>query len=171
MTGASRCSQRPPLDASRRAASNAARRMNDDADGRASRSAAASSSAHSASENLTPRCFRTSPGFAGFGLLAMPDAYQQAHMWANSVAQVITIGVRSVTAEGDRMAKKIRFVQVAVADVLDGAGGKTGRSHLVALDKQGRAWERFSDMPAGQWEQIEPPGDASGGSKERGRKR
>lgn len=63
--------------------------------------------------------------------------------------------------------KKITFVQVAVRSArVDGAP----RSHLTAVDTDGRIWERFSDMPSGEWGQVEPPIDPGQASKRRVRK-
>lgn len=54
-------------------------------------------------------------------------------------------------------AKKLRFVQIALAERCVCHPGDLQRSHALAVDTSGRLWERFSDMPFGQWNLVEVP--------------
>ena len=66
--------------------------------------------------------------------------------------------------------KKVRFVQLAI---LREPSKKPGapRSRLIGVDTCGRAWERFSDMPPGEWGLIEAPDEPERQRKERSTKR
>jgi len=43
------------------------------------------------------------------------------------------------------------FAKDAVRD------GSPPAEHLFAIDDAGRIWERFSDMPPGEWSEVPPP--------------
>jgi len=71
--------------------------------------------------------------------------------------------------------KKVQFIHLAThvvpPNAVAGAPGVAVRTRIVGVDSRGRAWERFSDMPHGQWGQIEPPDEPDPVSKKRARKR
>lgn len=71
--------------------------------------------------------------------------------------------------------KKVEFIQLATHVVPPNpaadAPEMAPKTRIVGVDSRGRAWERFSDMPHGQWGQIEPPDEPEQTSKRRGRKR
>jgi len=71
--------------------------------------------------------------------------------------------------------KKVEFVQVVAHPVPPNPAvdvpGMPPRTRLVGVDARGRVWERYNDMPHGQWGQIEPPDEPEPKGKTRGRRR
>jgi hypothetical protein len=53
--------------------------------------------------------------------------------------------------------KRVRFVWAATTYVPPQDDGRPGCLFTVAGDTKGRTWERFSDLPLGQWKLVETP--------------
>ena len=69
------------------------------------------------------------------------------------------------------MPKKVKFVHPAIAQQCICKGADRPHSHIAVVDAEGRLWERFSDMPPGQWGEVERPDAPTASGKTRGRKR
>lgn len=60
---------------------------------------------------------------------------------------------------------KVKFVQVTLAQRCMCQGKGRDHSHMAAVDTKHRIWERFSDMPEGQWGLVEAPDDPPAAGK------